>query len=308
MNLDQKILRVLNIERQNFSMRLNLLFTWATLILHEISCQAFEVFDVLDDWVVIAVKQENQSCQNAVKEITRRVNDNEMNLDTVILSHSNLHNFIETIEFYEGPPSYMSQAKPNYALQHSRPSLDCLQIIYRQMRAQQEDTRLIDAQTFLSLTLINIQQNILPNVWRFVPFGNLQDLAEQLAAQPLTDSPDGAQVKLFKQRSMESSEDRKFIDWRKAFVILVLMAGPIPTNDQKQTYYSNLRAKQTLCDGQNLTKQAFIKMDAWFDKCESVEVQPAPLPVGGISSQGSPRGGIFSAKSLTTVSPTASER
>ena len=84
-NLDQKILRVLNIERQNFSMRLNLLFTWATLILHEISCQAFEVFDVLDDWVVIAVKQENQSCQNAVKEIARRVEENEMNLDTVIL-------------------------------------------------------------------------------------------------------------------------------------------------------------------------------------------------------------------------------
>lgn len=40
-NLDAKILKVLNIERQNFSMRLNLLFTWATLILHEISNQAF---------------------------------------------------------------------------------------------------------------------------------------------------------------------------------------------------------------------------------------------------------------------------
>ena len=59
LNLDQKILKVLNTERQNFSMRLNLLFTWAILILHEISCQAFSVFDMMDDWVVISVKKEN---------------------------------------------------------------------------------------------------------------------------------------------------------------------------------------------------------------------------------------------------------
>ena len=63
LSLDQKILRLLNTERQNFSMRLNLLFTWASLILHEISSQALQVFDVLDDWVVIAVKRENQACQ-----------------------------------------------------------------------------------------------------------------------------------------------------------------------------------------------------------------------------------------------------
>lgn len=144
-NLDQKILRVLNTERQNFSMRLNLLFTWATLILHEISCQAFEVFDILDDWVVIAVKQENQSCQNAVKELSRRVEDNQMHLDTVILQHTDLQNHIETIDFYDGPPSYMVQSKPNYALQCARPSLDSLKLIYRQLRAQQEDTKLIDA-------------------------------------------------------------------------------------------------------------------------------------------------------------------
>ncbi len=75
LSLDQKILRVLNTERQNFSMRLNLLFSWASLILHEISSQAFQVFDVLDDWVVIAVKRENTACQAAVKEITEAVKE-----------------------------------------------------------------------------------------------------------------------------------------------------------------------------------------------------------------------------------------
>ena len=75
LSLDQKILNMLNVERQNFSMRLNLLFTWASLILHEISCQAFQVFDILDDWVVVAVKRENEACQAAVKELTEIVKD-----------------------------------------------------------------------------------------------------------------------------------------------------------------------------------------------------------------------------------------
>ena len=77
-----------------------------------------------------------------------------------------------------------------------------------------------------------------------MPFGHVQELVERLVAIPLTDSPDGAQVKLFKQRSMDGySQERKFLDWRKAFVILALMAGQIPTHEQKQAYYGKLRAK-----------------------------------------------------------------
>jgi len=98
-------------------MRLNLLFTWASLILHEISSQAFQVFDVLDDWVVIAVKRENQACQAAVKEISEAVNDNEMHIETAILQSLDLGNHIETIEFYDGPPQYMVDARPVFTVE-----------------------------------------------------------------------------------------------------------------------------------------------------------------------------------------------
>ena len=40
-------------------MRINTLYSWAILILDEIQQQANRVFDVLDDWIVIAVKKEN---------------------------------------------------------------------------------------------------------------------------------------------------------------------------------------------------------------------------------------------------------
>lgn len=104
-------------------------------------------------------------------------------------------------------------------------------------------------------------------------FENLEALAERFVAKPLTDSPNGDQVQMFRRRSVEgNNQDRKFMDWRKAFVVLALMAGKIPSGEQKQAYFNNLRAKQTICEGGILTKEAFVKINAWFDKCESAEV------------------------------------
>ena len=97
-------------------MRLNLLFTWAILILQEISSQAFQVFDILDDWVVIAVRRENEACQLAVKELNKSVQEEQMHIFSVNLESLDLHGHIETIEFYEGPPQYMADARPVYAL------------------------------------------------------------------------------------------------------------------------------------------------------------------------------------------------
>ena len=58
--LDPRTLELLKTEKMNFNIRLNTLMTWAILILFETHKMSFQVFDVLDDWVVIAVKNENQ--------------------------------------------------------------------------------------------------------------------------------------------------------------------------------------------------------------------------------------------------------
>ena len=109
----------------------------------------------------------------------------------------------------------------------------------------------MDAQTFQTMMLLNMQQNILPNVWRYVPFDAVLDLAARLEAQPLTDSPNAtAGFKLYKRKSVEGDDDmeRKFMDWRRAFVVLALMAGRLPTASEKQSYYSKLRAKAAVCE------------------------------------------------------------
>lgn len=40
----------------------------------------------------------------------------------------------------------------------------------------------MDAQTFLCQTMLNIQQDVLPNVWRYVQYGNLKELVDKLIA------------------------------------------------------------------------------------------------------------------------------
>lgn len=89
------------------------------------------MFDVLDDWVVIAVKRENQASQQAVKEISQAVQEGAMHIEPVILQSLDLERHIETIEFYEGPPQYMNESKPRYSIDQARFSVDSLRLLYR---------------------------------------------------------------------------------------------------------------------------------------------------------------------------------
>jgi hypothetical protein len=59
-----------------------------------------QVFDILDDWIVIAVKRENLACKQAEKEINEAVINGETQIETVILQSLDLHKHIQTIEFY----------------------------------------------------------------------------------------------------------------------------------------------------------------------------------------------------------------
>ena len=61
----------------------------------------------------------------------------------------------------------------------------------------------MDASTFQSLILLNMQAqpSVLPNVWRYVPFDAVINLASKLEAQPLTDSmSDPKSLNLFKRK------------------------------------------------------------------------------------------------------------
>jgi hypothetical protein len=61
-NLDQPSLDIIAQEKDNLFVRATTLMVWGVLALQEMSIHSNKVFDVLDDWIVISVKTENDFC------------------------------------------------------------------------------------------------------------------------------------------------------------------------------------------------------------------------------------------------------
>lgn len=57
------------------------------------------MFDVLDDWVVIAVESENEGVQEVVRQIRQAVKTNQSFIESFIIHDANLLNLIDTIDF-----------------------------------------------------------------------------------------------------------------------------------------------------------------------------------------------------------------
>ena len=213
-------------------MRINTLYCWAILILDEIQQQANRVFHVLDDWIVVAVKKENQACQAAVKEITKLIQHGERTMDPVLLDDVDLLNSISQIEFEEGPPLYMNDVRPSENQADSRFEISSLQSLYRQFKKNKSDNYLIDAQTFVTMIIVNMQADMLPSTWRYISFDNIKSLLLKFKGVPMSDTQNQTgQVALFRRHSSYAMAEREFVDWRKVYTFLLLISCPVPTRD-----------------------------------------------------------------------------
>lgn len=134
------------------------------------------------------------------------------------------------------------------------------------------------------MILVNMQNGLLPNAWKFVHFDCIKQLIRKFHATPLADTANQTgQVALFRRHSSRGAFEREFIDWRKAFLFLLLISGPIPTNDQKREYFDDLKKNQD--DGGLINHSKFLKTASWFDKYEGLSVSASRvMTVSGIMS------------------------
>jgi len=92
------------------------------------------------------------------------------------------------------------------------------------------------------MLIVNMQAGALPNAWRYVAFESIKQLVNKLHATPLADTPNQTgQFALFRRHSSRGTFTREFVDWRKAFVFLLLISGPIPTDVQRSEYFAQLK-------------------------------------------------------------------
>lgn len=66
---------MLNLEHQHLLYRLKMIMTWITLKLKEFNIYSSQVFDILDDWIVVAVEEENAEVQTAIQKLKEAITE-----------------------------------------------------------------------------------------------------------------------------------------------------------------------------------------------------------------------------------------
>lgn len=133
-NLNQQAKEAVRIERINFNVRVNALRISCLYQLQEISNFCDQVFAALDDWIVESVKRDNKDCQRIAKIFKREIEQGKNYLETPEVNSHDLCNYIEKLEFKEGPPEYMIRLEEsicNLSFLDSRFDLKDLEFIYK---------------------------------------------------------------------------------------------------------------------------------------------------------------------------------
>ena len=176
--LDQQSVDIITAERTNFNIRVNTLKIYATLLLEEIQFFSNQVFEQLENWIVIAVKKENEQCQSVVRKIRQCISIDAAFLESYELNNGvSLYEMIQRIDFKEGPPRYMQEVVHDFDLFERRFSIESLVGIYNQFRKNCFED-LLDSRTFISLMIRNYQAQLVPATWIQASFKGVLALCE----------------------------------------------------------------------------------------------------------------------------------
>jgi hypothetical protein len=140
-------------ERTNLNVKVNSLRMSCLLSLEEISFYCEQVFEKLDDWVVVSVKRDNMCCQKIVKNFKAEIDKQTSYLDCPEVTSADLSRYIETIKFKVGPPKYMLKVPDSSrSCFEGRFEASNLGEIYKMFKHNGFE-ELLDKHTFLSLML-----------------------------------------------------------------------------------------------------------------------------------------------------------
>mmetsp|Transcript_21954 Transcript_21954/g.34097 ORF Transcript_21954/g.34097 Transcript_21954/m.34097 type:complete len:188 (+) Transcript_21954:635-1198(+) len=72
---------ILKREKEIFIYRLALIHSWAMVILEEIHIHSRQVYNQLDDWIVVAVAQENNICQQVLLTLREAISNEQLEIE-----------------------------------------------------------------------------------------------------------------------------------------------------------------------------------------------------------------------------------
>ena len=269
---DETHMQILEQEKSIFMYRLAQINTWGLVLLEEISMYSDQVYQLMDDWVVEAVAQENYISQQIVQKITGFVKDEHMRIEDYEcqLQKLSLFSRIQKMSFSNDmPPLYLQNVHvPQDDLESCRFGVDDLNFLYKEMRRNvgirgSYDT--LDSQSFISLMSLSFRHGKVPLVWKFMQFDKIAKLAQKFAEAPLPvltsgiQSPTQYKSQLGKSmsKSFASKDDDprgSWVNWKKVLTCFCLLNTQLPTEEQLNEYRAALEAA---AEGGSLTLEAF---------------------------------------------------
>jgi len=153
--------RILRKERDIFVYRLSLINAWALVILDEIHFHSRKVYEVLDDWIVEAVAQENQISNHILSFLKDSVHSEQIKIEEYQTQLANLSLFskIQTVQFnVEDTALYLQNIHiPTDDIEANRFNVEQLRGLYIEMRSNIGDkgnANTLDSESFVNMMML----------------------------------------------------------------------------------------------------------------------------------------------------------
>ena len=200
-----------------------------------------QLYEMLDEGIITAIKIENDATQGVIKRISEHMVEQHssglfvpMDDSDFRIPYLDLESEIQRIDFTGAEVSLYMQGieYPEHPLKDIRLKDGMLEMLYDSFRYHAYE-ELIDAQTFIHQLVLAFQNDALPLRWRYFDFQVFNKMIQRFRATPLGSNDN-------KMYSESVTPSRDFVDWKKLFTMFTLLMAPLPTRSTITEYQAAL--------------------------------------------------------------------
>jgi hypothetical protein len=225
-----------------------------------------QLYEVLDDAILVAIKLENEATQQVVKKIEAHMREvhatgryRPMDFEEMRIPYIDLEGAIDRIDFSGAEvPLYMQNISvPEDPIVDMRMTVSMLEGFYQDFRYHAFEEYL-DGQTFIHMLVLAFQTpKRVPNRWRYYDFTIFNQMIEKFSILP-----PGQDAESYANNSIDQT--REFVDWKKFLTVLTLLMAPLPDQQDLEAYQASLEKH----GAHIMDSETFAQVPAWFDDFE----------------------------------------
>ena len=99
---------------------------------------------------------------------------------------------------------------------------------------------MLDAKTFTTLIVLNLQSGVLPKQWLALTFNKIFNLTNVFKASPLSDEGNQVEQKPLFLEENADVKPRLYVDWKLLLTAFILIHSNVPTKEDLDTFTKKL--------------------------------------------------------------------